>query len=127
MNEDNVLLNDDSEESSNNSENIIEIDYQELEDAYYRALKRVETEKANREALEQALVEEDSDLVEFTSETDARFYSVGVVAPPTSSAEQRTAYLLDIRNILIIILFAWFLTTVYSKLKNLLMKYYTED
>lgn len=108
------------------TEKTIDIDYKQIEDAYYNALKRVETEKANREALEKAMTEEveETDLVQFASSTDARLYTATTVAAPASSAQQQVAYLLDIRNILLIFLLSYFVINVYTKLKNTLSKYY---
>lgn len=100
--------------------NTTEIDYKEIEECFYRALSRVEQDRSDKEALKRAL-NTDSDMLTFATGTDAQLYTV--VAEPTSSAQQTTAYLLDIRNFLIIFLFAWFIFTSYSKLKNTLKSY----
>lgn len=104
----------------------VDIDYKQIEEAYYNALKRVEIEKANREALEKAMAEdvEETDLVQFASSTDARLYTATTVAAPASSAQQLVAYLLDVRNILLIFLLSYFVINIYTKLKNTLSKYY---
>lgn len=98
----------------------IEIDYKEIEESFYRALQRLESDKANKEALQKSLNTE-NDMLEFHTSTDAQLYTV--VAEPKSNAQQQTAYLLDIRNFLIIFLFAWFIFTSYTKLKNTLKAY----
>lgn len=97
------------------------IDYDQIEDAFYNALYRLDQEQQNRAALS------DSDLVEFATGTDARLLTGSTSAAPTSSAQQSAAYLLDIRNVLVLFLFIWFLVTVYSKIKNLLTNYYTNE
>ena len=98
----------------------IEIDYEKIEESFYRALQRLESDKANKEALQKSL-NTDNDMLEFHTATDAQLYTV--VAEPKSNAQQQTAYLLDIRNFLIIFLFAWFIFTSYTKLKNTLKAY----
>ena len=141
MNEKNILLRDVDKatvtDSSSDSEigkeeikdnNVtVEIDYKQIEDCYYNALKRVEQEKADKEALRNMTKSEQIDVVDFATSTDAKLYTVTTAAAPVSSAQQSVAYLLDIRNILLIFLFAYFLINVYSKLKYTLSKYYSED
>lgn len=130
MYDENILLFDrDIEKStptdSSDSENSFEVDYDQIEKAMYNALKRLDTENKVQEAVKSS--DQDNDFVEFSSSTDARMLTGSVVAAPTSSAQQQTTYLLDIRNILLLFLFIYFLVTVYSKLKNLLINYYTND
>lgn len=130
MYDENILLFDwDFEKSSptdsSDSQNSFEVDYDQIEKAMYNALKRLDTENKLQEAVKSS--DQDSDVVEFSSSTDARMLTGSVVDAPTSSAQQQTTYLLDIRNILLLFLFIYFLITIYSKLKNLLINYYTND
>lgn len=69
-----------------------------------------------------------NDALEFSTSTDAKLYTVGVVgSAPTSSAQQTTTYLLDTRNILLIFALSWLCITLYSKIKNLIINYTTKD
>ena len=101
----------------------VEIDYQKIEESMYNALKRLDTENKVQEMVKSSN-EPDTDVVEFSTSTDARLMTGQVVAAPTSSAQQTTAYLLDIRNILLLFLFIYFLITVYQRIKNTLSNYY---
>lgn len=130
MYDENILLFDwDIEKSSptdtTDNENNFEVDYDQIEKAMYNALKRLDTENKVQEAVKSSDL--DTDVVEFSSSTDARMLTGSFVDAPTSSAQQQTIYLLDIRNILLLFLFIYFLVTIYSKLKNLLINYYTND
>lgn len=130
MYDENILLFDRDIEKSTptdttDNENNFEVDYDQIEKAMYNALKRLDTENKVQEAVKSS--DQDSDVVEFSSSTDARMLTGSVVDAPTSSAQQQTTYLLDIRNILLLFLFIYFLVTIYSKLKNLLINYYTND
>lgn len=131
MYEKNLLLYRDIEKSSSTDSTDsqdsgeVVIDYSEIEKAMYNALKRLDTENKVQEQVYQDNIE--SDLVEFASGTDASLMTVSTTAAPTSSAQQSTAYLLDIRNILLLFLIVYFLITMYSKIKNLLLNYYTND
>ena len=113
MNEDyEEFYSDDDLHTSTDSERI-EVDYQKIEDAFYNALYRVESEKLNDSG--QVLVEQqfisDSNypLVEFATPTDSSLMTCKVEAPPTSCVEQSTSYLLDIRNILFLFLSVYFI------------------
>lgn len=131
MYEKNLLLYRDIEKSTstdasgNEDSGQVVIDYSEIEKAMYNALKRLDTENKVQEQVYQDNIE--SDLVQFASGTDARLMTCSTTAAPTSSAQQSTAYLLDIRNILLLFLIVYFLITMYSKIKNLLLNYYTND
>lgn len=105
----------------------IEIDYKEIEDCYYRALKRVQLENDLKNSLSSSKSVSDSDVVSFASSTDSTLYTVSVDAAPTSSAQQNTALLLECRNVLLIFLLSWFAITIYSKLKNLMINYTTKE
>lgn len=65
----------------------------------------------------------DDGVVEFDSDTDSKFYTVVEADPPASSSDQLTGYLLDIRNILLIFLFTYFIFHTYTMLKNSLKSY----
>lgn len=121
---DNVTEDNKTEVKEDNNTVVVDIDYKQIEIAYYNALKQIELEKANREALEKAISEENTDVVDFATGSDARLYTVSTSDAPTSSAQQTTAYLLDLRNICLIFLLSYFVITAYTKLKNTLTKYY---
>lgn len=92
----------------------IEIDYQRIEDSFYNALQKSKQIQAESSV---------DDYIEFSSVTDSAYYTVGVSAPPTTSAEQNTIYLLDVRNILLLFLFTYFIFNTYRMLKNTLISY----
>ena len=54
---------------------------------------------------------------------DSNTYTVTAV--PDSSAQQTVLVLYDIRNILIIFLFVWFLISIYYRLKNTIKGYFS--
>ena len=99
-----------------------EIDYQKIEDAFYNALNRVNEDNTSQEGYFSEVV--NSDLVNFHTSTDSELMTCKVVAPPTSCAEQSTAYLLDIRNILFLFLSVYFILTSYSKIKSCVLNLY---
>lgn len=70
---------------------------------------------------------ESTDSLEFSTSTDSRLYTVETVGSPSSVAEQELAYLLDIRNILLLFLLIYFIITMYSKLKHTLISYTTKE
>lgn len=99
-----------------------EIDYQEIENAFYNALTRINEENEQDDEFRDSTQTID-DYVTFSSLSDANYYTVGVDAPPASSSEQSTIYLVDIRNILLLFLFAYFVFHTYIMLKNSLSAY----
>lgn len=101
-----------------------QIDYEEIENAFYNALVEFNESQEADSVSSNSL---NSDVLEFASSTDSKLYTVRSDAPLTSIEEQQTAYLLDVRNILLIFLFSYFLLTVYFKLKVMIKKYYTEE
>lgn len=121
-NENDIHTTGDSEISSEPTSQPIEIDYEKIEQAYYNALSKIEQEKADKAAMQKVVPEDNS--LEFSSATDAKLYTVGLVAPSTSVDEQQTAYILDIRNILLIFLLVYFCISIYGKLKTSLSNYY---
>lgn len=62
--------------------------------------------------------------VEFASSTDSTLYTVQYVSEPLSVAEQDTAILLEIRNILLIFLLAWLVLKLYQMLKNTIINFF---
>ena len=99
-----------------------EIDYEEIENAFYRALNRVNEDNTSQEGVISEVVY--SDLVQFHTSTDAELMTCKVEVPLTSCAEQSTAYLLDIRNILFLFLSIYFIFTSYSKIKSSILHLY---
>lgn len=108
--------------------NII-IDYDKLEDTFYDALQRIEEDKKVQEQIEKdkqalkSINENNSDLLEFSSSTDANLYTVETVVAPTTSEQQQLAYILDIRNILLILLLFYFAFSIYSKIKTTMINF----
>lgn len=98
---------------------IAPVDYDKIEKAFYNAL--VEYQDNNSSAT--PIIE--SDLVEFASPCDAQLLTLKVAAAPTSSEQQATAFMADIRNLLFLFLICYFVFTVYSKLKNSVINFYS--
>ena len=128
MNEDYEEFYSDSDLHTSSDSERVEVDYQKIEEAFYNALNRVESEKLNDSG--QVLVEQqvipDSNypLVEFATPTDSSLMTCKVDVPPASCVEQSTAYLLDIRNILFLFLSVYFILTSYSKIKSSVLHLY---
>ena len=108
-----------------------EIDYDKLEDSFYNALDKYYKDNKNESINVSAAKVNNSqnafDLsgtVDFASSTDAKLYTCQYVDSPSSVAEQELGYLLDIRNILLIFLFVYFIISIYGKLKSTLINYY---
>ena len=69
-----------------------------------------------------------TDALQYASSTDAKLYTVSVAGDgATSSPQQATAYLLELRNLFLIFVFTWLAITVYSKIKNLIINYTTKN
>lgn len=62
--------------------------------------------------------------VEWSSNTDATYYTVGVEGGVSSVAEQQTAILLDFRNIVLIIALSFIVVKVYQFLKNSIINFF---
>lgn len=62
--------------------------------------------------------------VEWGSSTDATFYTVEVEGGVSSVAEQQTAYLLDLRNIILIIFLSFLVIKFYQMLKNTIINFF---
>lgn len=63
--------------------------------------------------------------IEFSDSTDQNLYTVEVVTDrPLTSAELSTVYLLEIRNLLLILLLVYFGFNFYSKIKNTISTYF---
>ena len=63
-----------------------------------------------------------SELLEFDS-GDVKYYTVEAQAD--SSAAQTVAYLVDIRNILLIFLLVWLILSLYYRLKNTISSFFS--
>ena len=107
-------MNDNNNVDTHTQGDAIEIDYQRIEDSFYNALQK------SKEIQSEPAID---DYIEFNTSTDANYYTVGVSAAPTTSAQQNTIYLLDVRNILLLFLFTYFIFNTYRMLKNTLMSY----
>lgn len=86
-----------------------------------------DTSIVEQSSLSDATYDEMNETVFFDDETDKNMYTVGTTAAPTSSAQQSTIILLEIRNILLIFMLLYFSILCYSKIKNLLLNYTTKD
>lgn len=128
MNEDYEEFYSDSDLHTSSDSERAQVDYQKIEDAFYNALNRIESEKLNDSS--QVLVEQqvipdtNYSLVEFATPTDSSLMTCKVEVPPASCVEQSTAYLLDIRNILFLFLSVYFILTSYSKIKSSVLHLY---
>ena len=107
------------------------IDYEKLEDSFYNALDKYYKDNKN-ENISAAATKSSNNMnafdlsgtVAFASSTDAKYYTCQYVDSPGSVAEQELGYILDIRNILLIFLFVYFIISIYGKLKSTLINYY---
>ena len=88
------------------------IDYEQIEQAIINALN----EKDNKKNIDS--VSEIDDYVEFASGTDAKLYTVETAVAPTTSAQQTTAILLDIRNLVLLFFLTYVTLTFYRMLKT---------
>lgn len=126
MYEKNILFFGDIESDPSTPTDAIEVDYSEIGvQVYvntYNALKDYYSDYPQSNNIEVDYV--DSLPVEFTTETDAKLYTGATVASPTSNGQQQTAYLLDVRNILLIFLLGYFVMHFYSRLKHLIINYF---
>lgn len=118
-------ISDSESDISSSGDSLDSIDYEELGDIIYQ-----NTYNAMRDYYEDhpqtSVTSEfiDSPAIEWATDTDSRLYTGSLTVAPTSSAQQSAAYLLDIRNVLLIFLLGWFVLTVYSKIKNLFINYF---
>lgn len=62
--------------------------------------------------------------VEWSSSTDATYYTVEVEGGVSSVAQQQTAYLLDLRNIILIICLSFLVFKIYQMLKNTIINFF---
>lgn len=136
MYEENVLFdyNSNSEDTATDTDAVF-IDYEVLGDTIYvnthDALADYYNEHPEFLRSNSLLSENEnvgtSDTLEFSTSTDSKLYTVETVGAPSSVAQQELAYLLDIRNILLLFLLIYFVITMYSKLKNTLISYTTKE
>lgn len=130
------MLYDENVKNGSNSDNTdtasntdaVEIDYQKIEDSMYnsfsKALKEYNTQSSDNTKLSVS-PSVSTDYVEFATSTDSKLYTCELSEGHASSvAVQEVAYLLDIRNILLIFLFIYFIFSMYGKLKSTLINYY---
>lgn len=69
-------------------------------------------------------INDESDIMTFASDTDARYYTIGEEsAVPSSAAQQTLLYTLDIRNILLIFLCVWFVVYLVKMLVKTSFKF----
>ena len=61
--------------------------------------------------------------VEFASDTDSRLYTGTTSAPVGSADAQMVAYMLDIRNTLLLFMLLWFVIYIIRIIKNTAMKF----
>lgn len=88
------------------------IDYEQIEQAIINALE----ENNNNDSIDS--VSEIDDSVEFASGTDAKLYTVETTVAPSTSAQQTTAILLDIRNLVLLFFLTYVTFTFYRMIKT---------
>lgn len=96
------------------------VDYEALEDAFYRALVKYHSNDSEVTNFENV----SSDIVDFNTSTDSSYMTCDPIVAPSSTAQQSTIYLLDIRNILFLFLIIYFVFTSYSKIKTSIIHLY---
>lgn len=64
-----------------------------------------------------------SDVLQFATNTDATLYTVTTQSAIGSADAQSVALMLEIRNIILIFFFAWFITYLIRIIKNTVMKF----
>ena len=91
-------------------------DYDSVYDAVYDALTdySADISSSNRSIIETSAT--DSDMIEFSSSTDATMYTVS--AEPLTCAQQSAVYLLEIRNLLLIFILGYFILNLFYRFKN---------
>lgn len=72
---------------------------------------------------ENSVVEEDNNLVDFSSSTDARLYTCQTSSAVDSIDAQSLTYLLDIRNLLLLFLLVWFSIYIIRMIKKTIIKF----
>lgn len=102
---------------------------EDMEQCFYNALDKYYTDNSiiYNNVVTSNLASE-NDALEYASSTDSKLYTVQVAGDgATSSPQQATAYLLEIRNLILILIFVWLVVTIYSKIKNLIINYTTKN
>lgn len=103
---------------------------EDMEQCFYNALDKYFSDNPiiiNNNNIDSSLASS-NDALEFATSTDSKLYTVQVAGNgATSSPQQATAYILEIRNLLIIFMFCWLAITIYSKVKNLIINYTTKN
>lgn len=92
------------------------IDYELIEKAIINALEEKNSNKLDSVAYT-------DDLVSFSSNTDAKLYTVETDFAPATSAQQSTAILLDIRNLVLLFFLTYLTLTFYRMLKSTINSY----
>ena len=87
------------------------IDYEQIEQAVINALNEHDNSKYDSIAYT-------DDVVSFATDTDASYYTVEPVVAPTTSAQQSTAILYDIRNLIILFFLTYVTLSFYRMLKT---------
>lgn len=87
------------------------IDYERIEEAIIKALEEKEKTKYDS-------ISETDDCIDFATSTDSKLYTVETTVAPTTSAQQATAILLDIRNLVLLFFLTYVTLTFYRMLKT---------
>lgn len=66
---------------------------------------------------------ENANIVEFASSTDSKLYTATTSSSPVTTGEQTVAYILDIRNILLLFLLVWFSIYLVNMIKKTVLKF----
>lgn len=122
---------------SESEENVLveETTPQEVQRVYVDNFPSIQTVKVNNlnsidlssvtDAIENEnqVVEEENNLVDFSSTTDARLYTCQTSSAVDSIDAQSLTYLLDIRNLLLLFLLVWFSVYIIRMIKKTIIKF----
>lgn len=122
---------------SESEENVLveETTPQEVQRVYVDNFPSIQTVKVNNlnsidlssvtDAIENEnqVVEEENNLVDFSSTTDARLYTCQTSSAVDSIDAQSLTYLLDIRNLLLLFLLVWFSIYIIRMIKKTIIKF----
>ena len=91
-------------------------DYESVYQAVYDALSDYSDDSSSNNRSISETLSTDSDMIEFSSTTDATMYTVS--ADPLTCGQQSAVYLLEIRNLLLIFILGYFIMNLFYRFKN---------
>ena len=115
---------EEEESTSENATRVIVDNFPQVQNVRVNNLNSIDYSSIT-DAIEESERAEDSnnDLVEFASSTDSRLYTATVESSLGSTSEQTVAYILDIRNILLLFLLIWFSIYLINMIKKTVIKF----